>query len=1192
MQVFATSKATAGGIAIAPQLTLKCRQAVRIMKLTGILLFAFCMQLSARGLTQTITLNVKDAPIQQVIYAIEKQTGYVFFYNNEMLKQAKKITLTANNLPLQQVLDLVFKDQPLVYRIVGKNIAIQEREVKKNLGGNDVSGFPPIDVRGRVINEKNDPIEGVSVTIRQTKISTVTDRNGEFSLSNVDKKATLVFSHVAMEPLEVNVGDQAELIIRLKAKILELSGVEILLNTGYQEIPKERATGSFVYLDNSLLTRSVSTNILDRLEGITNGLNVNKTSVRNRSRLNIRGISTINANSRPLIVVDGFTYEEPTSSNTDIMLNYLNPNDIESITILKDAAAASIWGARSGNGVIVITTKRGKYNQATTVQVNNNVSFTQKPNLDYIPNIPTADIVELEKSLFNNGIYNTKLNNTTTFPVVSQAVEILAKQKSGLLSPDDANLQLTNLKEYSLTNDIRNNLLTTAINQQYLVNVSGGSSNYKFYASVGYDKNKPNSVSDDYNRFTLRYDNTFRILRKLELNGFISYTQSRSDNNSIPYLSLMNTQAPYVRLVDENGAALPIPYLYRTAYIDSAIYPALLDWHYRPVDELNNNKNVLRQYNIRLGVNLKYNIIKGFSAEIKYQIQKGLFNSENLYNSQSFLVRNLVNQFMSINRNDGKSINYPVPNAEILDRANSETIDWNFRGQLAYNKLWQRHSLSVLAGGEGREVKGSGQSVRFYGYDVSTATYINTINYDSLFRVRPGNSTSRIPTTSNLVPITMNRYLSYFANGAYTYNNKYTFSVSSRLDGTNFFGVKANQRIIPLWSSGVSWNISNESFYHSNWLPYLKLRATYGVNGNMYNTASAYPTIKYNVPTSSALIQEPYATVISPGNPELSWEKIRMFNIGLDFQSKNDLFSGSIEYYTKKGISLIGPIVPGITTGITSYMGNRASIKGNGIDLQLNSKAYIGKATWYSTFIFNYNIDEVTEYYQPVLDRVGLFLGNSPIAGRPVYSIWSYKWGGLDSEKGNPQVILADSIANYIVANNNAKLEDLQFNGRMNPKIFGSLLNTISYNNIFISFNIQYKLGYYFRRTSINYGNLFSNSLGHPDYLIRWKKPGDEASTIVPSLPASILSNRDDVYANSSILVEKGDHIRLQDIRVGYDFNNGNFKIPYIQRAQLFVYVNNIGIIWRSNKYKIDPDYGSTLIPPSRSISFGISINF
>jgi TonB-linked SusC/RagA family outer membrane protein len=1165
------------------------------MRLTTVILIASLLQVSASTLAQRITLSEKNAPLVKVFESIRIQSGFDFMFNSSTLEGAKNVTINVRDAELKQVLEEIFNGQPLEYEIADKSVVVSRKTPTflESLAERWASS----DVRGRIVDEEGKALVGASIQVKgKAEVYTSNDK-GEFLIKGVADDAVLLIRYVGYKALEVVVkGAVMPLEIKLNAVTGELEEVKIDFSTGYQNIPKERATGSFVQIDNELFNRKVGTNVLDRILEVTSGLIDNSSTSGRNQGLQIRGNSTINASTAPLIVVDNFIYEGD--------LNNLNPNDVENITVLKDAAASSIWGVRAGNGVIVITTKKGKYNQDNKISLNSNVTIGAKPDLNYVKTMSSKDWVDFEKKQFADSVYNVfddLYPVYNLFPIQSQGVEIMlaARKKNNgvagynIFNDPLVNQQLSELSNHDVKDDIKKYLLQNSINQQYALNTSGGGNKYFYYTSVGYDRNRSNNVRDENSRLSLNLNNTYKVFKNLELNAAINYTQTNNNYNGLNYTQFLptgNSTAPYTRLADENGNALAVPYGYRLAFQDTASYPGLLDWHYRPLEELKNNDNTSKGYDTHIGAGVKYTILSGLNANVKYQFQRAITNSQSCSNQETYQQRDNINMFMSIDPITG-FITTPYPKGDQILKYNSELTNWNVRADLGFDRTYGKHAISAIGGIEYRETKTEYSTNYIYGFDPNTYGLV-VPDTKGLYRTRFAYDTS-LPIGIPNIGGTISRFGSYFANAGYTYMQRYIFSASARADQSNFFGLKANQRITPLWSAGLAWDISKESFYHLDFLPFLKLRATYGYSGNT-NGGSAYATM-YNSQNNQTGYPNQYGYIKTPDNPQLRWEKVKQINYALDFSSQNQRISGSIEYYSKKGIDLIGPIITDPTSGLLSFQGNRASIKGKGVDMVLNSKNVTGKLNWESNFLLSYNTDRVTAYdMQPTLTQISSYLGGVPIIGKPLNQIQSYRWAGLDPINGATRLYLADTISNntnYLKAN----LSDLVYHGSTNPTVFGSFRNTFSYQNFSLSVNITYKLNYYFKRNSVYYDGMYGTSWGgHSDYALRWQKPGDEKTTDVPPLPP--YSNFDfgySVYSQSNILVERGDHVRLQDVKLGYDLNRNSMKKMPFQQMQFYVYANNLGIIWQANKQGIDPNYsGLNGIPNSRTIAAGINVTF
>ncbi|HVU53545.1 MAG TPA: SusC/RagA family TonB-linked outer membrane protein [Puia sp.] len=1102
-----------------------------------------------------------------MLNAISLQTGINIFGESSWTQVARKVTISVKDMPYTQALAMCFKDQPLRYEMVGGGISIHVVRSKDYL------------LKGYVLNEKQEPVPGAAVMSEgRGKVSTaLTDELGGFSIFLGVLDTSIVISSVSYETKEISYHGQTELKVEVKAKIVELEGASVVgpAHTGYYDVPKERATGSYSQVNNAMIERRVSTTILDRLDGITSSLIFNKNTIPslNQSAITIRGRSTIFGTPDPLIVVDNFPYSGD--------LNNINPEDIESITVLKDAAAASIWGAFSGNGVIVMTTKKGKYDQARKWNFTTSLTVGEKPDLYYQPILSSKDYIEVEQFLYGSGYYNAKINDPT-YPALSPAVEIM-------LAGNNVQGKLDSLGNIDTRRDLKKYLYQPSASQQYALNYSAGGKKDHYFISAGYNKDVSSLVRNQYNRATFNASNTWSVVpKKVELRTDVSYVSSVTWNNNS---GLINALYPYLDLTNGMGKALAVPWNYRLPFVDTVGEGKLLDWHYRPLDELHNADDKIYVTDLRLNTGLRYNIWDGLSANLYYQYEHGKRDEKNFQSLQTYYTRNLINSYAQPDDNGGYS--FPIPTGGIMDEMINRYDANNVRVQLNFDHVFSpNHKLNALAGWELRDIEGHADNTRQYGYDPMNHTSV-PVNLDTSYILYFSPKYIKIPN-QNLSYGTSDRFLSYYANAAYTFRQRYIISASARRDESNLFGVDANQKGVPLWSAGLAWEISKEPFYKADWLPFLKLRITDGANGNVDRSVSAYTTAHMSGVGND--YGEFFANIINPPNPSLRWEKIGIFNVGADFASKGNRIEGALEYYIKSGRDLIGQTVMDPTSGVITFTGNTANMVAHGWDLTLHTRNLNGKLRWSNDWLVSYVKDKVTRYglKQPTADTYFQVTSLNPLVGHPLYSIYALRWKGLSHDTGDPLAAYKgapDTAYSQIV---NYPADSLAYKGPASPPFFGSWRNTFSWKQFELSFNIVFKLGYNFRRSSISYSDLYNGvSKGNSDYERRWQKPGDEQITNVPSRPSPtpVNFNRDEFYIYSEALIERGDHVRLQDIRLSYDLPKGAFSRLPVQAMRFYLYANNIGILWRANHQNIDPDYINSL-PNPRTVALGCKLEF
>ena len=1045
-------------------------------------------------------------------------------------------------------------------------------------------GFAQQLVTGRVTGPAGEPLAGTSVLLTGSRQSVATDGSGHFSFAGVTLPDTLLFSHVGYlsetVPLVV-LGRDLEVKLRRDENVLQ----EVTINTGYYTVPRERATGAFTHIDNELLNRSASQNILDRLEGIALGVqfdrrNLDGGDVYGQPEIRVRGLSTIESNSQPLIVVDNFPFEGD--------INTINPNDVESVTVLRDAAAASIWGARAGNGVIVITTKQGRYNQPTRVSFNTNVNVAAKPDLFYSDKyLPSSKVMEIEKELFLRGAYPE--SDAVRIPPY---VELLIKQRDARITQQEFNRQESYMRATDLRDQAVQWLYREAVQQQYALNIRGGGDRYNYSFTANRDDNRLNLVGNGNNRLNIGVQNTFKLTDGLELDGSFWYTQQHSAANGFAY----DRAYPIYRgLLDVDGNPQSVFGAFRLKYLEEATESGLLDWQERPLDEIHLVDHTRDAESMRFNLGLTYNVFKDLQLRASYQYTKAKAGGTDFYDKESYYVRNIVNRFTQA---DGTRI---VPHNSIMDYLSANKGNTHAaRLQADYHKQFgPRHEVNLLGGAEvGQLVSTTIPGVRLYGFDNEIWTANSALDYSTFYPTRPSGRAA-VTFSSYSPEKVVNRTLSYFSNGSYTLDNKYVLSASTRWDGSNLLGVKTNQRGTVLWSVGGSWEVSKEAFFRLQWLPYLRLRATYGSAGNIDKTQSHYPTVFVQTNTISNLTQ---SNLTSPGNPSLRWERVNTMNAGLDWALKNQRISGSFEYYRKWSDHLLGAVLIDPTLGIPSsstYKTNYGSMQTQGWDLQLNTRNTTGPLAWNTILLMSTTRNRITYLEEPTQWGATVYFDRFiPVQDRSVDVLYAFPWFGLDGQNGLPRITVdgapTTDMAAYGQFLNTIRYEDLRNAGVTVPTFFGTLRNSFTWRQLTLDFAIGFKAGHVFRRPSLASGQEYNTFLPayHMDYYRRWQKPGDELTTSVPAAIDQFNPQLEQYYRYSEVLIEKGDVIRLNDINIRYRIGKNRLgRLPF-QEISTSLYLKNLAILWRANDAGIDPDYPATDYPAPINAALGIQLIF
>ena len=1071
----------------------------------------------------------------------------------------------------------------LLFIICINAIFLSAKAIQVNSPGNEY-------IQGIVVDSSGTPIPGANILNKRNRYNARSDDNGRFQLlakpgDNVE------ITHINYNTYSLKLSqlvDTFKFVLFTKEDTEE----EVIVNSGYQAISKSRTAGAFNKIDNALLNEQISPNILDRLKDVSN-IYFDPKQASNRKGLNltVRGLSSINGYTDPLIVLDNFPYTGD--------IDNINPNDIESITVLKDAAAASIWGAKAGNGVIVITTKKSAYNQRLSINVNAATTIGQLPDFSVLKEISNRDYIYVEEYLFNNG-YRLADSANLNRPAFTPMYEMLLQRRNGLITAQDSLAFINSLLQVNPYQQYLNAFYQKAVTQQYNVSVSGGGNKYSWQIAASYNQLQGQHRGNEGNKKNIRIENKFKPINNLDIVLNVFYTNSSSKNNVIhDYngVTIGSKRVPYLSFSDAYGKPVAIDQYYRGGYTDTAGAGKLLDWKYYPLIDHQYRTNKSIDQNLLANITINYDFLKNFRLALNYQQEQQWGTEEALSTLQSFYTRDLINTYTT-----KATYKLNIPLGDIVGIRNGGSIAKNGRMQLNYTKRLNKIAIVGFAGGEFREtIRKNPNSQTMYGYSEDPLSFA-TIDYLTTYATYINGSFRSIPNPPLIGSTNFQRFLSTYINGEVSYDQRYILSASARRDGSNTFGLKTNEQWNPFWSVGAAWNITNEKFFSSSSsVTLLKLRSTLGIGGNLDPARTALPiSSSLNNTTSNFPIRK----INSLNNPSLRWEQTRQINIALDFEILNRRLNGSIDYYTKKSTDLYGPAPLDYTTwGVSNtIVKNVASMSGNGLEISLISKNILKPIDWASQLIFNYNQSKVTQYFAPEAETIASFVGNggvtiTPVIGKPLYAIAAYRWGGLD-KNGDPQGYLDEKLTtDYQKIMEQTQFENgsnssVYFIGSADPKVFGSLINSLQFKGFHFSANVNYKFGHYFIRPSLQYGSLYIGGIGHEEFTNRWQQAGDENNTNVPAMVFSNytqFNNRDIFYRSSDINVLNADHIRLAYINIGYTFKLG--KGSATNKLTVFSNLANLGILWSRNKEGIDPDYPGLVRPP-KQISFGVRGSF
>ena len=1140
--------------------------------------------------------SVKSGTIESIFRQIKKQSGYEFFYNTAVLDVKENVSLATPNGTLEDILSQVLGNK-YSYSIRDNYILISG---KKHVLPDEVK---KIVIKGLVKDRKGESLPGVSVLLKGTTVGVATDVKGEFMLT-IPAQDTIVlrFTFIGMKTKDVVYRAQEKPIV----VVLEESATEVeeVIVTGYQEIKKERMTGSVEVVTSKDIVNKGYTSVEDVLKGQMAGVAVMNLSGRPgaQARIRIRGINSLTGDTNPIWIVDGMpltgNVPEVSMGGTEFEETVLTsgignipPDDIESITVLKDAAATAIYGSRAANGVIVVTTKRGTVGRS---YINVQVSY----GLSEAPDNRLKMMNTKEKIAFERGIYED-------FPglnVGGRVYQLLKKVDNGLLrllTKVEAETEIERLSK--INTNWFDKIFRVAHTQNYSISLSGGNETTQYYGSLSYLSQEGVMPNNKYESMgaSMKLTHDFNKFLRVHFDVRSSLRNDRSSAspvNPLDYATYANT---YERLYDEEGN-----YDYdRSSFSELSSIRDGYRYDFNILRDLNDNTTKSRYVSNQVSLKLEFKIMEGLMLS-----SMGTFS-----NSNNHSMRELVPGSYASKRASWLAGIYTE--GEITDDMNngmvqestSRSQQWTIRNQLEFARGFSGgdHYVNAYLGQEVSSSKGYG----FTSMIPEWSDVYGVASYPDLTGVTLKSSFTDLLAKLGSHSETQDRSASFFMTGSYSYKDRYVIQGSARLDGVDIIGT--DNRFSPLWNVSGKWNVHNESFMtRFGFINQLAFRVSYGFVGSIDRNALPFSVLRKvsNYSYNGEKIMDRY----DPSNPSIKWQRQENRNIGFDASLLNNRINLVVNYYDNDTRNLLDDKKIAASTGRLSVAANVASVNNRGWEISLRTlNVRTTDFSWVTSVNFTKNKDKVTETYYQDLSEVSASTNstfesiyNLYIQGRPVKAFYGYKYAGVDPYTGNSLAYVDgfDDDGNrlgtltpegkYVYNMDNDLTTQLAnssrgYLGRSDPPITGGFTTQFNYKRFSLFAQFTYMTGHLARSfqyyvsggtTSASARNLLKIEAN------RWRKPGD-----MTDVPKYGTSRTEYLYQLFDFRFEKGDYLKCNNISLGYNLDPALCAKLYITRARLNL---NMANVFTLTKFRgIDPETkGAFTYPSARTYSFTLSI--
>ncbi|GGE98382.1 TonB-linked outer membrane protein, SusC/RagA family [Chishuiella changwenlii] len=1071
-----------------------------------------------------------------------------------------------------------------------------------------------VKVEAQSISTKTDQ-KGI---IESVTVGTVTDENGNFSLEVPANTEAVLISYLGYESRLIQLSSSnGNYTISLKPTEEVLKEADNALKevvvTGYQKIEKRKLTSAIASVKMDDIQQAGVASVDQLLAGQIAGVAVTPEtgSPGGATKIRIRGTASLSGPQDPLWVIDGLPLEGsdvPNFSdkdNIDQLQNFsiagLNPNDIEEITILKDAAATAIYGARAANGVISITTKRGKKGRMQ-VNFSANTFVNARPDFGKLNLLNASEKVDLELMLAGR--------DDLTYRTGKGEVMRLLQQNNQLDLFRSGGFNAISLATQNQINGLRNNttdwgklLYQNAINQQYGLSVSGGNDLSDYYFSLGYYDEQGSTIGTGFERYNLTLKNNFNISDRLTAG--ISIFATSSDRNSfltdadasINPVNYSRNANPYLSPFNADGS-------YRYDQDIDGFEDVFIPFNF--IEERNNSRYTLKNRALKGILDLEYKIAKGLKVSSQLGVQYDNNKTEKFAGQETYFTRKLRQG----TRYYQSGYKYFLPDGAVKQNWFNEYFQYNWKLQATYSTtINNRHEIDVMAGTELRRTQDQTTLSRAFGY--------NPITRKSTPIMFPNSSSADDPRyrTYDETPAVINAYASMYATAAYTLDKKYTVFGSVRYDGTNLFGVNKKYKYLPIWAASASWLVSKESFMENlDFISELRLRASYGLQGNIDRNTSPFFIGQYENVTILPGNQETTIGVVNPPNDKLRWEKTTNVNFGMDLGLFRNRINLTVDVYNRKGTDMISMRETPLETGFGYTMVNWGEITNKGFEIALTTRNINNKNfKWSTTINFAHNksnvLQENVSENSTLPSRVGL----------PVNAVFALKTAGFDEAgnpmfwKGNEKISAKDFFKLYDLFGDffpgeqaesnltNAEMRSLfTYIGDRDPKFTGGIINTFKIHNfdLNISAAFNYKQTIMstppYRGMEVDAGRNYTQAIlqaGNNMPGITSPIMGDDDSWMVNKWFAG---NRANTYSLLDIWAKEVSYLRITSIRLGYNLPSKFTDTIGIKGLKLSVEGRNLFVISNGYKGYFDPEtYGNIYAQPiAKSVTMGLNVSF